>query len=139
MNNPTLTLDVLLDALLWCSAVDHRAYLHRETGKMYLLAPDFESDEGIADEMASSDNYVALPNQDELELGRELIFRFVRQVLPDQINAVTDIFRRKGAYRHIKNYLDNQGQLDQWYAFKQHATEQALRAWCEAENIQLVL
>lgn len=63
---------------------------------------------------------------------------FVRQVLPQDLDDVHDIFRRKGAYARFKGLLAQRRALDQWYEFEREATERALREWCAENEIELV-
>lgn len=138
MHKPKLALNDLLDALLWVDAEENAAYIDRKTGKIYFISPDFESEEAVPDDVETSDAYLAVPNKHTLDLGRALFFSFVEQELPEKINVMADIFRRKRAYRHAKDWLASEDKLDQWYAFEQQETQRALQTWCEEEGIQLI-
>lgn len=44
------------------------------------------------------DQCIEIPHKVEFGLGRELVFEFVEESLPDDHERVRKIFRRKGAY-----------------------------------------
>jgi hypothetical protein len=78
-----------------------------------------------------------VPDKNELDLGRRLVDRFVRERLPDDVEQLRDFFQRKGAYSRLKVLLADQGVLQQWYEFEQAETSAALRAWCHENGIEL--
>jgi hypothetical protein len=47
------------------------------------------------------------------------------------------MFDRRGAYSKFKALPTRRQALDQWYAFEQKATEEALREWCEDNSIEI--
>jgi hypothetical protein len=65
------------------------------------------------------------------------VLNFAREFLPNDVDDVYDIFRRKGAYAKFKALLMRRNALDRWYEFEQKATERALREWCEVNSIAL--
>jgi len=66
--------------------------------------------------------------------GRHIL----QQELSDEYNTVAGFFERRGAYGRFKALLQARGMLEQWYEFENHATEEALLAWCEENGIQPV-
>lgn len=48
------------------------------------------------------------------------------------------MFRKKGAHRRFKDFLEDHGQLENWYAFEAGEAEKALRSWCDEQGIVLV-
>jgi hypothetical protein len=58
--------------------------------------------------------------------------------LPHQYDRAADIFHSRGAYRRFKELLAAENLLEQWYAFEAEATEQALKQWCQENNIRLI-
>ncbi|TSD89238.1 hypothetical protein FFK22_008290 [Mycobacterium sp. KBS0706] len=116
------------------------AYISLDTGKVYLRTVDgdvMEEDE-VPEDVETSDRYIAVPHKAELDLGRRLALRFTEQELPGDYDAVRDLFRRKGAYSGFKRLLEARGALQRWYNYEERATEEALRAWCEDNGIQLI-
>jgi len=119
--------------------MEHRAYVSMETGKVYWISelnPDDE--EEIPDDLETSGGYLEIPHKNDLDLGRQLALRFVEERVPHRYNRVSDIFHSRGAYRRFKELLAAEGLLEQWYAFETEATEQALKEWCQQNNIHLV-
>lgn len=73
-----------------------------------------------------------------MDLGRSLALEFAREQLTDSYDDVRDIFRKAGAYRRFKGLLQARGQLDAWHAYEASGIEQALRAWAEENDIELI-
>jgi hypothetical protein len=66
------------------------------------------------------------------------VLDFAREFLPDDFDTVRDNFRKRGAYAKFKTLVVRRGILDQWHDFQVKAQEQALRAWCEDNEIAVV-
>jgi hypothetical protein len=45
--------------------------------------------------------------------------------------------RREGAYAQFKALLNSKGALDRWYTYEAESIEQALRAWCAENGLEL--
>ena len=132
--------DDLLQACEFASlASEAQAYICISTGKIYLLSDhlDIESDEDLPADIETSNDYVCLPDKNDLNLGRDLVFSFVGKNMPDTYDDVRTYFRRAGAYGRFKALLGSHGKLDEWYRFEEKATADALRAWCESNGLQL--
>lgn len=65
------------------------------------------------------------------------MFEFVGRVLPDNVDEVTGIFRRRGASRHFKSLLEQRGKLDEWFEFQNNSERDALRKWCAGNGLEL--
>jgi Uncharacterised protein family (UPF0158) len=136
----TVAFEELLQAYEFASmATEAQAYVCITTGKTYLLSNslDYELDEDLPVDIETSDNYLCLPDRNELDLGRDLVFSFVRQNLPDAYDDVRKYFRKAGAYRRFKALLESHGLVDEWYRFEEEATAVALREWCESNDLRL--
>jgi Uncharacterised protein family (UPF0158) len=135
----TVDFQELLEAFEFASAApegEARAYLHKITGKVYWqsdLMPDLEP---LPDDI-DSDYYIVLPDKRDLELGRQLVFDFVDEYLPNESEEIRNVFRRKGAYSTFKYILDKNNLRETWHDFETKAQERALRAWCKAQGIAL--
>jgi len=111
------------------------AYLDVKTGRIIFQSLMMDIDE-LHGKMDRS-QLVAIPHKNELGLGQSLIFEFVDVNLPDEYHRVRDIFRRKGAYRRFKAFLESRGMLETWYRFENEREEKTLRSWCEENQIPL--
>jgi len=134
-------LDELLAAYDWVSGSEAtvlscEAYVSRLTGKIYWLGEGI--DEEPPEEIDDGNLYIAVPQKSDFDLGRSLAVRFVEEHIPDSIESVHEFFRRRGAYAKFKALLDRVGQLNAWYQYEQAATEEALRNWCEENDLTLV-
>ncbi|HSU06841.1 MAG TPA: UPF0158 family protein [Acetobacteraceae bacterium] len=139
--NPTLVKAAeLRDAYDFVSvglAYGNRAYISRETGKIYWVGDAIEPDEEVPGDLDAPDRYIAVPDRYSLDLGNALVFSFVDQELPDDYDTIRGFFRRKGAYARFKDLLDARGMLQKWYDFEDRETDQALAEWSEENGVQL--
>ena len=117
---------------------DNRAYISKDTGRIYWVSDDPVEDD-LPDDIEESDAYIPVPHKNDLDLGRDLALRFVEQELPDRCDTVRGFFGRRGAYGRFKDLLDEAGRLESWYAFEAQHTQQALKDWCQANQIELIL
>jgi hypothetical protein len=115
-----------------------QAYLDPSTGRIFWVSDLVDTaEEDIPEDLETSDAYIAIPDKRDLGVGLPVVEAFVEDELPDDWNRVMEMFRRKGAYGRFKQLLDDRGALERWYAFETAAREQALRAWCEDNDIPL--
>ncbi|NOJ40031.1 hypothetical protein [Bradyrhizobium australiense] len=78
-----------------------------------------------------------IPDKKELDLGKALVFEFIRQFLPDEYDEIRRISNKRGAYARFKGLLQRKKALDRWFEFEKKATEKALREWCEANELTI--
>ena len=118
--------------------MEHSAFISLDTGQIYWKS-EFDSmdDEGPEDPAASA-RCIPIPHKNDLNLGRELAFRFAHEYLPTRYEDVRACFRGRGAYSQFKKLLREQGVLDQWYTYEAAAMEMAIREWCNDNGIQIV-
>jgi hypothetical protein len=117
---------------------ESQAYLDPRTGRIFYVSDLVDTeDEDIPEDLDTSDIYIPIPDKRELGLGLVVVEAFVDSELPDDWKKVLEIFRRKGAYGRFKQLLQDRGALERWYAFEAAAAAEALRNWCEANEIPL--
>lgn len=136
----TLKYADLLDAFDFVSfgaPFESSAFICVDTGVIHYRSDTLELDEEVAEDLETSDRYIAIPHKNELNLGRDLVLTFVDQELPGDHGTVAGFFRSKGAYSRFKQLLESRGVLEAWYTFEAHAVEAALRQWCEENDVQL--
>lgn len=113
------------------------AFLCRETGEIFydsgLIGPEDDFPEDIED----PDKYISIPHKNRLGLGKDLVIEFSSRYLPEEIDRVYSIFRKKGAYSKYKQLLDKKGLLDKWYEFEDERQKAALREWCNDNEIRI--
>ena len=114
---------------------EREAVLNTETGELYYQSDMSGIDEFLED--VDDDKYIYIRHKNELNLGRDLVFRFVAQTIPEKLDNVERIFRRRGAYSRYKDLLDRVGQLEQWYEFELEAQNKALKEWCKESEIDI--
>lgn len=130
----------LLDAFEFVNSVgsgENTAYLCKETGKIYWHSDWLDDVEELPDDFEDSAKYITIPDKRELDLGMPLVLSFARRHLPDDYDKVRQFFVRSGAYGRFKGLLERRHALDRWYDFEQKATEEALRAWCDDNDIKV--
>ena len=133
--------DDFLAACEWVSAgsaaaLNCAAYINRETGAIHWSGDGV--DEELPEDIDDGTLYIALPDKNDFELGRTLVFEFVEEQLPGSIDAVHGFFRQRGAYAKFKSLLSSHGLLDAWHEYEAAATERAAREWCEENGFVLV-
>jgi hypothetical protein len=112
------------------------AHVSLKTGKIYCISDTMDEQE-VPDDLFESEEYVEIPNRYDLDLGKDLVFRFVRSTVPDDFDEVRDIFSRRGAYGRFKAFLDRRNLLDRWHEFEDQEIKRALREWCRDHGIDL--
>ena len=133
--------DDLIEAFYFVGSapMEHQAFIALDTGRIYWISELGPlDDEDLPDDLDESDRYIEVPHKSELGLGRRLVFRFVEEHLPGAYGRVQGFFSRRGAYPRFKALLDEAGCLDKWHAFETQSIEQALKAWCEDHEIELI-
>lgn len=130
----------LLDAFEFVNSFgsgENTAYLCKATGKICWHSDWADDVEELPDEVEDSEKYMPIPDKRELDLGKPLALKFARHYLPDDYDKVRELFSRAGAYARFKDLLEHRRVVDQWYDFEQKATEDALRTWCEENDIEV--
>lgn len=114
----------------------HMAYLNKETGKIFYTSEMGDSDE-LPEDIEDEDKYIAIPHKNELDLGKALVIEFSSEYLPEDLDEVYSIFRRKGAYSRYKDFLEHKGMLEDWYEFEKERQTAALKEWCKENEIEI--
>ena len=113
------------------------AVLCKDTGKVL-----YRSDMAGIDEIEDEDNVdwdqcIEIPHKNDLGLGRNLVFEFVEEHLPDDYDRVRQMFHGRGAYSNYKDLLERRGLLNKWYDTENSREERALHRWCKENEIEL--
>jgi len=99
-------ISLAFDFVSSAAPMEHGAYISLETGQIYWMSEFTSSmDEEVPDDFETSDRYVAIPHKNDLNLGRDLAFRFVAEHLPGRYGDVRACFRSKGLTRSSSNCL----------------------------------
>lgn len=122
----------------FCSfSEDCCTYVSKQNGAIVYDGEMITGEPFPVEDIEFNDDYLALPDKHDLDLGTRLVWRFVRQEIPGLEPKVREIFSRRGAYRRWKDFLDANDLLDKWYTFENAATKQALLDWCEANGVPI--
>jgi hypothetical protein len=117
-----------------------KALVARDSGMIHLLNDEYMDEEapvpGDIGDAEAGGNYVSVPAASELGLGRALMQRFAGSHLPGDTARVQEIFSRRDSYDRFSKLLEERGELDAWYRFREQATRTALEAWCRQHNIE---
>ena len=136
----TVSLSDLVDAVDFVSFSDlgeNRAYICSKTGTIYYICDDPKLNQDNPADLEESEQYISVPSKRDLDLGRNVVNDFVDRELPDEFDRVRDFFRRRGAWRRFKDFLDSRGLLEKWHRFEEQSAVAAVRAWCEDNEIPL--
>lgn len=126
----------LFELVNFGSPFDHEGYICKTSGKTYFYSEFGDNEEELPDDI-NDDKYLAIPQKNELNIGRNLAYDFVQEYLPLEFEKVLSIFRHKGAYVRFKSLLEDVGKIEEWYEFEAKHTEQALREWCADQNFEI--
>lgn len=112
------------------------ALVHRKTSETFFASDTLDMDE-MPEDAEENDDYIAIPNKNDLDLGKPLVMAFVRERCSEQEERVYQIFRHAGAYRRYKDFLASLNLLDEWYDFEEQKIREALLFWCKENGIEL--
>ena len=116
---------------------EHEAYINIHTGKIYYYSEFGDNEEELPEDINDETKYISLPHKNDLGLGKKLALNFSYQYLPEEIEEIESMFRRKGAYSKFKGILGENNILQEWYDFEKKAQENALRDWCKSNGLQI--
>ncbi len=131
----------LEDAFLFVSGAapcERTAMICTRTGRVCFRSELSGFDE-IPEEAIDSDSWREGPHNNELGLGSELVFSYIAQRLPADLDRVRNIFRRRGAYSNFKGLLEERGILEEWYEFENDRQKEAILEWCRVEGIEVTV
>lgn len=114
----------------------HNAYLCKETGEIFYTSEIGDSDE-LPDDIEDPEKYIGIPHKNELDLGKTLVLEFTSKYLPEEMDKVYSIFRRKGAYSRYKDLLERKGFLDEWYKYENERQKVALKEWSRENKLDI--
>jgi hypothetical protein len=127
------------DAFFFVSSAScgmHTAVLNRDTGQIF-----YRSEMGDINEISDADfdlhDFIDIPHKNDLDLGQHLVFEFVEAHLPEEYDLVERFFQHRGAYSSFKDLLDTRRLLQKWYEFENQHEEEALRQWCQENEIEI--
>ena len=112
------------------------AYVSRSTGQTYVCSEASGIDE-LPDDVSENDDYVEIPNRNDLDLGQQLVWKFVDRRIPERMSEVRQIFSRRGAWSRYKDLLAELGLLDDWHRFDDESTREALLGWCRDVGVAI--
>ena len=115
---------------------EHYAVVNRITGETFFTS-GYTGDSDYPDDVDGNDDYISIPHKNDLELGKPLVMEFVRNRCPAMTSRVRAIFSRTGAYQRYKQFLAENSLLEEWYAFENARTKEALLEWCAVKGLVL--
>ena len=110
--------------------------VYDKTADRLLYASELSDESEIPDDI-DPDQCIEVPHQHDLDLGRDLVFRFIAQTLPEDEATVRRIFARPGAYARFKELLERRQRLQQWSDFEAAALRKAIEQWCQDNQVNI--
>jgi hypothetical protein len=117
------------------ASIGHRAFLCKESGRIYLHSDSLDDLEELPDDLEENEKYLPIPNKRELDLGKPLVFEFARQFLPSDFDP--ENIQQARRLRQIQGPAGAAARTRSMVRFQEKATERALREWCELNSIEL--
>lgn len=115
----------------------HEAFLCKQTGHVYWHSELGDNFEELPEDIDDGDKYLRIPHKHDFDLGKPLVFAFIRERLSDEYDEVRKYFSKRGAYARFKDLLVRKGALNEWYKYEESAQKEALREWCEENSIEI--
>ena len=112
-------------------------YIDPGNGAIYCFDSMGDSEDSVPPDF-DPESAISIPNKYDLDLGNQLVFDFVAGQIPEHYDEVRDIFRKKGAYSRYKELLYRLGKEQDWYAYEERRTREALVEWCAENGITLI-
>jgi len=115
------------------------AWLDLEKGVLIVYSGDGVIDDETPppDDIDDNPRYVPIPTRQELDLGRELALDFMAEHRPDEVQWALDTLRRRGGWHRFKDHLEDIGLIREWFDYQERRTNEALKAWCEAQGVDV--
>ena len=113
------------------------AVVCKDTGKILYHSEMTGIDEIEEEGDLDWEQCIEIPHKNDLGLGRNLVFEFVEEHIPNDYERVRRMFRRRGAYSRYKAFLEQRGLLKEWYDVENSREEDALLKWCKENEIEL--
>jgi hypothetical protein len=134
-----MTLSEIEDSIMFVSSGmygENSAMFCKSTGEI-CWSSDSSDIHDIPEEAYESDDWIDIPHRNDLDLGRDLVFKFITRHLPSDQDRVYRIFQRKGAYGRYKDFLEEKGKLQKWYDYENDQTLKAIKEWCQDNDIKI--
>ena len=116
-----------------CDHFDSEAYIDAESGTVYCSGEGI--DDPLPNDIYENKKYLEIPTKHDLELGKPLVLRFTALEMPNQVDSVYSIFKKRGAYANFKALLDTLNLTEKWYDFEKSATQQAILEWVDEQSV----
>ncbi len=116
---------------------DCQAYVSKRTGEVVFDAEVLSGEPCPVDDIENHEDFLAVPDKHELDLGTRLVWKFVRMEIPGLEPKIREMFSRRGAYGRWKDWLHANDLLEKWYEFENESTRQALLDWCRENGIPI--
>ena len=111
------------------------AYLCLKTGAIHYDTDCL--DEEIPNDLHDEDKYIQIPSKREFDLGKSMALRFAGEKIPDDLDSVYSMFRKRGAYRRFKDLVERRDMLEEWYEFSASEVKKELMNWCEEIGVEV--
>ena len=128
----------LYEMVSFASYGECSGYICKKTGQTWFHSEYGDNFKELPEDVHNNEQYLEVPHKNDLNLGQDLIFRYIAGELPDEYDNIRGFFRRRGAYANFKELLMRNDMLDHWHEFENKSTKTAVREWCEMEGIELI-
>lgn len=112
------------------------AYVSRSTGQTFVQSEAAGIDE-LPEDVLENDDYVKIPHRNDLDLGQELVRKFVDRRTPELRSEVQEIFSGGGAWSRYTDLLAERELLEDWHRFDDESTRESLLEWCRNAGIPI--
>lgn len=93
--------------------------------------------EGLYDLNENPENYIKLPDKEELnELS--MIINFCNSFSDIELQKLEEFDDYEKTLYEIKNVIRNKGLIDDWYDYREYLEKEIAIKWCEKNNIKYI-
>ena len=117
--------------------MEYEAYLSLVTGTIYYHSEYGEIEGALPDDIDDTDKYLPIPQKRYFGLGKRLALSYARQFLPNQLEQIAALFKRRAAFPQFKQLLEAQGLINHWRVYEGEALTMAIRQWGEGNGIAI--
>lgn len=130
-------LKVIVDALEMASDMFEQ-FVNSQTGEVVFVSSDFrdEDDEELIEEIESSDYYIRLP--DQYEINEYNIMKDFANSLEDNFmkNKLLNVLKNRRPYRNFKDEVLYLGIREDYFKFREEVYYEMAKEWCHNNRIE---
>lgn len=130
-------LNEVIEAIEFISGdpAEAEGYICIATGEVFTYWSQSDAPSALPGNVSDESLYLPLPTKQELRLGASLAIDFAAEHCPESLEEIHGYFRKPGAYRKFKAFLESVNLLEAWYQYQQESMAAAVKNWLQPSGI----